>query len=165
MGVNIEPDISLFNKLKRSRPRDINLNMGIGFSEKKELADFYQMSSKALNTFSKEEALRINEQNQYSIQEVRKIELININNVLETYFSKNKLDFLSIDIEGLDVKVLNSIDFKKYYPKVICVETTGFNQKPAQKAETPIQRFLSENGYFVYADTFINTIYAKQDLF
>jgi FkbM family methyltransferase len=164
-GVNIEPDISLFNKLKRSRPRDINLNLGIGFSEKKELADFYLMSSKALNTFSKEEAERIEKLNGFSIQEVRKIELVNINDVLKTHFSKKEPDFLSIDVEGLDLKVLNTLDFKKYKPKVICVETSTFNQKPAQKTNSLIQNCLFENGYFVYADTFINSIYARQDLF
>lgn len=164
-GVNIEPDISLFNKLKMNRPKDINLNMGIGFSAEKEVGDFYVMSSKALNTFSKEEAERIDKLNDFSIQEVRKIELININEVLKTYYTIRELDFLSIDIEGLDLKVLDSLNFEKYKPKVICVETVTFNQRPTPKTDSAIHNCLVEKGYFVYADTFINTIYARQDLF
>lgn len=164
-GVNIEPDSSLFANLKKERPRDFNINKGIGFADKTEIADFYVMSLKALNTFSKEEAERINKIEGYSIKKVQRTELLNVNEVLAQHFSKKELDFLSIDVEGLDLKILRSVDFKKYKPKAICVETTEFNQKPEQKKESAIQNYLFENGYFAYADTFINTIFVRKELF
>lgn len=164
-GVNIEPDSTLFELIKKERPRDFNINKGIGFGDKTEIADFYIMSLNALNTFSKEEAERVNRIKGHSIIKVEQIELLNINDVLCLHFSKRELDYLSIDVEGLDLKILKSIDFKKYKPKAICVETIEFNENPGQKKEFAIQNFLVENGYFVYADTFINTIFVRKELF
>jgi len=71
-GVNIEPDISLFRILKKERSKDTNINKGIGLTDKTELAHFYIMSSSTLNTFSKEEAERINNLNDHYIKEVRR---------------------------------------------------------------------------------------------
>ena len=35
---------------------------------------------------------------------------------------QNKFDFLNIDIEGLDIKVLKSIKLNFHKPKLICIE-------------------------------------------
>ena len=35
---------------------------------------------------------------------------------------KKKFDFLNIDLEGMDFKVLKTINLKKYSPKLICIE-------------------------------------------
>ena len=40
---------------------------------------------------------------------------------------KKKIDFLNIDIEGMDFKVLRSIDLNFYRPKLICIEIFGNN--------------------------------------
>ena len=38
----------------------------------------------------------------------------------------NKIDFLSIDVEGAEIMVLEGIDFNKYNPFIICIE---YNQQ------------------------------------
>ena len=38
-------------------------------------------------------------------------------------FVGKRIDFLSIDVEGADLDVLQSLDFKKYNPKTIAVES------------------------------------------
>ncbi|MDR2267865.1 MAG: FkbM family methyltransferase [Holosporaceae bacterium] len=48
------------------------------------------------------------------------IEVVNINEILEKYFSQG-LGFLSIDVEGLDLEILNSLDSNKYKPKIIAL--------------------------------------------
>ena len=58
-GINIEPDPVLFADFPRFRSKDININKGVGFAGYPAIADFYIMSYKALNTFSKAEAERI----------------------------------------------------------------------------------------------------------
>ncbi|MDB5280359.1 MAG: SAM-dependent methyltransferase [Ferruginibacter sp.] len=164
-GVNIEPDPVLFDFIKKMRPEDININKGVGFKTGNETADFYLMSSKALNTFSREEAERISKNGNIQINEVKQIELININELMNRYFDKIELDFLSLDVEGLDFDILKSIDFGKYAPKVICVETIEFSEHRTILKQQATIDFLIAKGYFCYADTSINSIFVKQSLF
>jgi len=164
-GVNIEPDPKLFSYLAKMRPKDVNINKGVGSNTKNEIADFYIMSSRALNTFSKEEAERISKSATIKIDEIKQIELVNINDILAKYYSDKLLDFLTIDVEGLDLQILKSIDFGKYKPNVICVETIQFNEANIIKKQQSIIDFVIANGYFNYADTSINTIFARIDLF
>ncbi len=73
-------------------------------------------------------------------------------------------DFLSLDAEGIDEIVLQSIDYKDNFPKVICVETISFSTVGRGKKNKKIISFLEEKGYLLYADTNINSIFVKKDL-
>ncbi|MDD1606885.1 MAG: FkbM family methyltransferase, partial [Methylococcaceae bacterium] len=71
-------------------------------------------------------------------------------------------DFLSLDVEGLDLKILQSFNFVKWRPKVICVETITYSEKCDGKKIKDIEILLIEKGYFSYADTHINTIFVDK---
>ena len=83
------------------------------------------MSDSALNTFSKEEADHVVRKTAGNVKilEVVKMPLVNINEVLDKHFKGGAPDFLSIDVEGLDLSILKTLDYKRHRPKVICVET------------------------------------------
>ena len=162
-GVNIEPDPQLFNNLVKYRPFDINVNKGVGFKKNNEDADFYIMSSRALNTFSKEEAERVSKSGNVKIDKIIQVELININDVLSSYFSEKGLDYLTIDVEGYDLAILKSLDFENHCPKVICVETASFTEELIVKQQGTID-FIISKGFVVYADTSINTIFVRKSL-
>lgn len=163
-GVNIEPDPVLFSTLTKKRPKDININKGIGVNAKNEIADFYLMSSRALNTFSREEAERITKKGNIKIEKIQQIELININDVLSKYYADKELDFLTIDVEGLELEILKSFDFEKCKPKVLCVETLIFSEDGVIKKQQATIDFILTKGYFCYADTCINSIFVRKDL-
>ncbi len=156
-GICIEPDPTLFAEIKANRPNDICLNCGIGFGGKDavEELDFYIMSAKSLNTFSKEEAERLDRQGEYKIVETRKIKTYNINRIFDEYFVP---DFLSVDVEGIDFEIIKSIDLTKNRPKVICVETAEFSPVPPGMKVYESVNYLKEHGYIYYADTYNNSI-------
>lgn len=133
-GVLIEPNPYLFKKLKAQRPGDIVLNTGIGMSDITE-ADFYLFPNKAngLSTFSKKEANHwvqtgMKGLGKIEIEKVIKMPLIPVNNILEKYFQNNRLNFISLDVEGLDLDILKTLNFSKFKPDVICVETLGYDE-------------------------------------
>ncbi|HLG02844.1 MAG TPA: FkbM family methyltransferase [Bacteroidia bacterium] len=162
-GINIEPDPALFSEFGKTRSGDINLNIGIG--EKETEADFYIMTEPTLNTFVKEEAERIErEQSFYKIKEVRKIRLRAVTDVIREYRNGIFPDFMSLDVEGLDEMILRSIDFKINAPKVICVETLTFAANRTGQKKEDLIRFVSEMGYMIYADTHINTIFVRKEI-
>jgi len=163
-GINIEPDPVLFQDFTKYRKRDININKGIGFTKNSEVADFYIMSYKALNTFSKEEAEKIDRAGNVKIETIKQVELININELLLKHYSNKPLDFLSIDVEGLDLDILKSIEFEKYKINVICVETVEYLKANDTKKKNSIKEFLFSTGYSAYADTSINTIFVRKEI-
>jgi FkbM family methyltransferase len=164
-GVCIEPDQDMYDLIKRKRPNDRVLNIGIGIDDNKS-AEFYLFPGalNAWSTFSKTEAdIRKKESGvDYSI---RHVNLCNINEIISEYFNPCP-NFISLDVEGLDFEILQSINFKKYTPEVICVETITFSYlSNTEKKVNAINDFMLGKGYIVYADTHINTIFCRKNLF
>jgi FkbM family methyltransferase len=158
-GVCVEPDPLLHAKIERLRPRDICLNVGIGFSQvedSQEDLDFYIMSTRTLNTFSKEEAERLHKQGTYKIVGKVKIPVIHIHKIFKSYFVP---DLLSIDVEGIDFEIVKSIDFNRFRPKVLCVETAEFSPLPPGTKTQETISFIQDQDYMAYGDTFNNTIF------
>ena len=159
----IEPDPLLFKNLVKARPRDKVLNVGIGFGSEVELAKFYVMSNRVLNTFSKEEALRIDAEGVYRIVDEYQVKLIPLNYLFTNHLPKIP-DFVSIDVEGLDFQILQSFDMNKYRPPILCVETLEFRMNRDGKKIIEIIDLMQKNDYFVFADTHLNTIFVDRSL-
>jgi Methyltransferase FkbM domain len=115
-----------------------------------------------LNTFSKEEAEIIvsKSRGQRSIEKVVKLPLVNINAIIENHFPKAP-DFVSIDTEGLDLEILKSLDFDRYRPAVLCVETLILG---TMRVKTEILELMKAKGYSIRGGTFVNTIFVDDSL-
>jgi Methyltransferase FkbM domain len=161
-GVNVEADPSLLEMFSVQRAADINLNVGVGagtaFKEGSELP-FYVMSVRTLNTFSKEEAERCVAMGTHKIEDVIYVPLRDVNEIIAGYFDGDAPDFMSIDVEGMDFEIVKSINFQQYRPVVICVETIVFSENYDGVKLDEIEGYLSGVGYFLYADTRINSIF------
>ncbi|PTS96371.1 SAM-dependent methyltransferase, partial [Flavobacterium sp. HMWF030] len=118
IGINIEPDPTLFKAFIKERKKDVNVNIGIG--NKNEELDFYIISSTTLNTFSKEEAYNYQKEGNYTIKSIEKIKVRTLSNVINEFSNGIFPQFLSIDAEGIDELIIKSIDFDKNFPIVIC---------------------------------------------
>ena len=160
-GINIEPDPVLFNAFTARRALDTNLQIGVGPTAGK--LDFYVMSTPTLNTFSKQEAERYQEKEGYRIEKVLSIPVLTVSEVLTRYFKKTWPDFLSLDIEGLDLVVLQSLDLRETGPLVICVESITFSSKRNGAKLPEMIKLLENQGYLLYADTHINSIFVRRD--
>ncbi len=160
-GVSVEPDPALHSRIRKKRPRDINLNVGV--SSESAMLDFYVMSSRTLNTFSKEEAQNA-ESSRVKIEKILKIPVIPINEILEEHFNSEAPDFLSIDVEGLDFEIIRSMDISRWRPKVICAETLSYSETTGGIKIRDIENYLVEHGYRVYGDTNINTIFVDSKI-
>lgn len=164
-GVCIEPDIEMVRLIKKHRPKDVILNIGIGINDE-ENANFYLFPGlvNGWSTFSKKEA-DIRKKESGLDYRTLSVPLININTIMKDYFEPHP-NFISLDVEGLDLEILQSIDFEKFKPEVICVETITFGYLNNTESKiTEINDYMHGKGYFAYADTHINTIFCRSDLF
>jgi FkbM family methyltransferase len=162
-GVCVEADETLLSEIKRIRPEDKALSVGVNIGHLAE-ADFYIFNEPALNTFSKEEAELRESQGNFKIVKVSKVQLKTVEQIIKENFTAYP-DFLSIDIEGLDLDVLKTLDFTKYPIPVICAETCAYSENHIKPKSPEISEFMMSKGYFIYADTYINTIFVKKDWF
>ena len=137
-GVNIDTSefsIDLFNYM---RPKDLNYNYAI--SNKNEIIKlFYQKELSQLNTTEIDQAKTVFQGN---IKE-KKIQAFTLDEVLNKgKFKNNKIDFLDIDVEGADLKVLEGLSFNKFKPELICIE---IHEKEIELSK--IYKFLVDKKY------------------
>lgn len=161
-GINVEPDPILFSAFIKDRSKDINLNIGVATKPGK--LTFYVMDPPTLNTFSESEADKYVSENGFSIRKKLLLDVNTIRNIVNEHHNGKFPDFLSIDVEGLDYDLIQSINYKKTYPKVICVETITYSSNGKGIKQKKIINHLQSQGYMVFADTYINTIFVRKDL-
>jgi FkbM family methyltransferase len=164
-GVCIEPDPNLYNLIKKHRKRDVILNAGIGPGTARQ-AKLYMFPDpySGWNTFSEEEATSRESETGIRIRGIQEISLVNINEVMAQYF-KPWPNLVSIDVEGMDLDIIRSIDFDYYRPEVICAETITFSMQRKEEKLTDIANFLATKGYFEFGDTHINTVFCREDVY
>jgi FkbM family methyltransferase len=162
-GVLVEPNPTSCRKLGEIRPGDTVLNVGIGFADQ-EAADYYMISGpggEVLNTFSREEVNRVLASfKDRRIEKTIKMPLVNINKVMEKHF-RGAPTFVSIDTEGLDLDIIKSLEFDRFRPPILCVETIILK---TTKVETRILDLMQAKGYAVRGGTFANTIFIDNRL-
>ena len=145
-GINIEPNSIRINKFYKERPKDLNLNFGV--ANKNGSLNFFKFSPQTLSTFSRETAKKYKKQG-YQLNEIIKIKVLKLSKILEKNTKKKTIDFLSIDTEGFDLEVLQSNNWKKFKPKVICIEGQGNNP----------EKLLTKLGYKKIYETRTNSIF------
>lgn len=158
-GVLVEPNPVLVEKLKAVRPGDVVVAAGVGLKGTTE-ADYYVIRDRwPLNTFSLEDVAELRSQSSKDpVEKVIRMPLIQINRLMTDHF-QHAPDLLSIDVEGMDLAVLRSLDFRAHRPAAICAET----KKPWMPHDsTPIARFLRRKGYVACAGSLYNTIFVDR---
>ena len=158
-GVCVEPNPMLLDRFKKSRPRDICLNAGVSDLEQESL-EFYILSSDTLSTFSKQEAERYSNSPNKKIEQILRIPVVGINDLMH-YFDPFP-NFVSLDTEGFELKILQGLNFARFRPQVFCVETLTYTDDKTEEKLGSIITWMENQGYFVYADTYINSIFVDQ---
>jgi FkbM family methyltransferase len=162
-GICIEPDYNLFNAFKKARPRDLTLNVAIGFNGQSK-ADFFVFNEPSLNTMSKEEAYRRDAIGEYKLTGVVTIEVEKLESIIEKY-SDQIPTFISLDVEGIDFEILKHFNFSKYPVPIFIVETIDYSTNHIKIKNHELIAFMINKGYFVYADTYVNTIFVFENWF
>lgn len=164
-GVCIEPDRALYNLIRKKRRADTVLNIGIGLAgATAAVLHIFPDGYTGWNTFSPEEALIREKESGIRIKTKVEVPLRTVNDIMSNYFNPAP-NFISIDVEGLDLAILQSLDFDRFKPEVFCVETISFSVTNKEEKLHDIIEFMHSKGYFSYADTHVNTIFCRTDLF
>lgn len=161
-GVLVEPNVTMCEKLRRVRPHDTVLEAGIGIGTPG-TADYYVMSDPSWSTFDKSEAEHQVKatRGKVTIKEVRRMPLLDVNDVMARHFGGKAPAFVSIDAEGWHLPILKSIDFARLRPKVICIETKVSGENRTIEA---IPALLEARKYVARGGSFVNGIFVDAAL-
>jgi len=119
-GINVEPAEAPFRRLVESRPRDLNLNVGVSDAGGTLTLHETQPGTGA-STFSPDFADRLREEGITFSQ--RPVPVLTLAQVFEDHVDGD-IDFLTIDVEGYEFQVLAGGDWKRWRPRVVVVEAT-----------------------------------------
>jgi len=147
-GINIEPMKKAFDKLVHNRPNNINLNCAVcnhdGETEFLCNEGYTEMISGIKNNFDPRHLQRLEQENRQhgSTTDVIKVQT----KKLETIYDENNIThihYLSIDVEGSEFEVIQSINFDKVFIDVIGFEN-NYND-----LSTSIINYLENKGFLV----------------
>ena len=149
-GINIDPLPGTMKKFKKHRPRDINLELGI--ADKPGNLTYYMFDEPALNSFDLELSYQRCKTTNYKIIEERPITVLPLREALNTHVPHGqKIDVMSIDVEGLDLTVLASNDWEAFSPTIVIAELR--QESIEESIQDPIYMFLKNRNYTMFACT------------
>jgi hypothetical protein len=158
-GINIDPLPGSMNEFNRIRERDINLEIPISNDTSKNLT-YYMFDEPALNTFDEPLALLRDKETSYNIIKKIAIKPFKLSEILDINLPSDvEIDFLSIDVEGLDMEVLCSNNWEKYRPNYVISESLVTNL--VEDINSPMTLYLTDRGYSLVAKTANSLIYKR----
>jgi FkbM family methyltransferase len=144
-GVNIDATPGSMRMFNQVRPRDINIEAAVANEIK--LLTFYEFNDPALNGFSKEIADGRENYKGWKIIRERQIRTTTLVNLLSHYVQVGQvIDFLSVDVEGMDYEVLLSNDWSRFRPSVVLAED-GDAELGGMGADSKIVKYMTDIGY------------------
>ena len=147
-GVNIDLSKISIDLFKLSRPRDINIRAAITDFDGKTF--FYENSP-------------INQQNslkQNSNAQKIEIDCYKLNTILDNN-EINKIDYLNIDAEGNDFKVISTFNFKKFNPILVSIEFNDYNFNNLINSDIHI--LMEKNNYKLVSKFGVTCFYIQKE--
>lgn len=169
-GLLIEPNPVEYNKRnKHPRPNSIFENLAISDIEMDinflSIEGPCNVLSGIIEFYSEQHLQRINREldiyksypedhELYSRKELIKMKAVRLQTLFDKYNMK-EIDFISIDVEGAEMQVLNSIDFEKADVKVLLIENNYGLEKETE--------FLISKGYKLIGNIQWDSVFVKND--
>lgn len=158
-GINIDPTPGSMAPFRWLRRRDINLEIGIGPAAGE--LKFHCFNEPALNTFDEKLAAERDTGKPYRITKTVAVPIARLADILEKHLPPGQqIDFLTIDVEGLDLAVLESNDWRRFSPEFVLVEDFEFQLESPEASA--IYRFLKNQGYKMVASLQRTIVYRKK---
>lgn len=156
-GLNIEPNAHLFERLVADRPRDINLNCGVGAVASE--AQFLELDVGELSSF--DPRVKQTADSRGTAGATRTVSVVPLTELLAQHCDGRAIDFLKIDVEGWELEVLKGLDLHRFRPAIILAEATLPQTRVESHGEwEPL--LLAADYSFVYFDG-VNRFYLANE--
>ncbi|MCU0303316.1 MAG: FkbM family methyltransferase [Thermoanaerobaculales bacterium] len=153
-GLNIDPLPGSMREFDRLRPRDVNLELAISATPGP--AELYLFDETAVSTLSRETADARIRDTPYRIQRTIEVSTRTLESVLDEHVPHGvTVDFMTIDVEGHELSVITSLDWSRWRPTFLLIESLDELTLTANQ----IACFVDQIGYHAVARTPRTMIY------
>ena len=152
-GLNIEPNGSAVSLFKIHRRRDTTVRSGV--STEPEILPYFVFNHQSCNTFSEEQKDIVLRKSFISLLRVEEVTCEPLQSIIDANGFDGAIDLLNIDVEGNNLNVLESLDWAKNKPKVVCVEDDDFEFETGSAIHT----FLTKQSYTLHSRVGLSSIY------
>ena len=146
-GINIDinpTSIDLFNIL---RPKDTNLCTTI--NETKEIFEiYYDDPFSPVNTLDKQFYENLENKNNKNTKKLF-VESKSMKEILNISKIDKSIDFINLDVEGMDYKILKNINLNQLKPKLVSIETHTVDGLKSKDCES-IVNLMKESSFSIY---------------
>lgn len=149
-GINIEPNQTQFAYFKNSRPRDINLQVGVSDKSGKMKLHEYPLGQSTFSEKIQDEYIEPKAKLKRAHQSYD-VDVLTLESIFTTQEVKT-INFLKIDVEGFEYEVILGNNWEKYRPQVLCIEADHIikDWRPLlKKARYDLIFFDGLNEYYV----------------
>lgn len=156
-GINIEPIPELAALLKIDRLRDVTLCVGISSESGSKILRSYD-NALGLSTVSEEIKNDTSDKVYQPFKEEYKdikIETSTLAAIMGEHVGSKPIDFMKVDVEGLEYEVLAGNNWTKFSPELICIE--------ANHIIKDWNSILLDQGYVKFFNDGLNDYYAKKE--
>ncbi len=157
-GINVDAVPGSMKSFLELRPRDINLEACVGTPNR--WVEFSIFEEQALNTMDSEVAATLVLENRSRLLSKQKLKTQSLAQILASHLPAGQtIDFLSVDVEGADLEVLESNDWHRFRPEFIVVESHGTDLLNIN--QVPVAAFLAAHKYTLVASTGPSLIFSR----
>lgn len=156
-GLHVEANREAASKIESSRVGDKVISALL--TEKNEVRKYYMFLEGAYNTLDEERAKFIVDNKISEIKEVRELNSLTIDTILDDSFwigREQDLKFVNIDIEGEELNIIRDFDFERFKPEILCIEELS------SEIGGIICDILNDKGYAKFSKLSNSTIYLRQ---
>ena len=146
-GINIDINPTSIDLFNIARPNDFNICTTVN-NEKKLFEVYLDDPFSPLNTLDSkfyknlDKSFSTNKKN-ISVESKSIDEIISLSDI------KTDIDFINIDVEGSDYKILTQIDIQKLNPKLISIETHNVDGSESENFQN-INDYLINNNFSIF---------------
>ncbi|WP_166641925.1 FkbM family methyltransferase [Pedobacter duraquae] len=160
-GINIDAQPDSMKQFNKIRPYDINIEQPV--SDLAGEFDFHIFNKPELNTFDEKNVAEF--LNYPDVKLIKKVKLhtVTLERILDDHLAKlgtTHIDFLNIDVEGYDLKVLKSNNWIKYSPQFVLTENLFSTLKESFESELTL--YMNSVNYTMIAKT-VNTVFFRRN--
>jgi len=155
-GMNIDADPQAIEKFRKARPGDINLNVGV--SDAAGELEFTIFKGSAHNSFDARMVQAASRR--MPVEQRQQVHVRPLRDILADHLPPGQtIDYMNIDCEGLDEKVIAGNDWSRFSPKLLSVEIHGLNLIKAM--DNPVVKTLLQSGYRLRSPCGVTSIFER----
>lgn len=156
-GLNVDATPGVKELFDKHRTRDINVNAAISQNGGGEKLTYYVFWEGAINTFDEEAAKKSIERGCH-LKEKIYVKSYTITEILDQYLpNEQQIDFMDIDVESYDKIIISQMNWDKYRPSVVIVESA--RDKDSFVADT-----MKNAGYVLRCKSVRNDMFIRNDI-